>query len=176
VTGALPPKLAGLLASIDALREETVRIVLESPGGASPADGDWSPGELLEHLLLAEASAGKVVRKMLAKAGSALPPYPADDSGIGIRVPVAFEGMEAPGIVRPTGGLSLDDLLAQAAAVRAATRETIGMLAAVDPRSAEFPHARFGPLDLYEWLAIVILEHERAHRPQLLAAASGLRP
>jgi hypothetical protein len=169
-TPSLPPKLAELLREADSLREETVRIV-RSAGGAPSEDGAWSAAELLEHLLLAETGAGKVVRKVLRESGGALPPYPDDDSGIAVRRPFSFDGMESPPVARPTGALSPDDLPARAAEVRAATRETIAMLASVDPRAGEFPHHRFGSLNLYEWLAVVILEHEKGHRAQLLAAA-----
>jgi hypothetical protein len=169
---SLPPKLAELLAAIDSARAETLRIVArraDAPGEG----GAWSPAALLEHLLLAETGAGKVVRKVIRESAGALPPYPADDSGIGIRRPVSFEGMESPPSALPEGGLPVEALLARAGEVRAATRETLRMLSAVDPRAGSFPHHRFGSLDLYEWLAIVILEHERSHRAQLLAAAGG---
>jgi hypothetical protein len=171
----LPPKLAELLESIESLRAGTIAI-LAADRGASRAPGAWSPAELLEHLLLAETGAGKVVRKVLRESGGALPPYPSDDSGIGIRRPVSFDGMEAPPSARPAGAMSREELLSKASEVRAMTRETIGMLSAVDPRAGSFPHHRFGTLDLYEWLAIVILEHEKGHRAQLRAAAAGDRP
>ena len=170
----LPPKLAELLESIQALRAGTIRILAGDTGGPR-APGEWSPAELLEHLLLAETGAGKVVRKVLRESGGSLPPYPSDDSGIGIRQPVSFDGMESPPSARPGGAMSREELLAKASEVRAMTRETLGMLSAVDPRAGTFPHHRFGPLDLYEWLAIVILEHEKGHRAQLRAAA-GDRP
>jgi len=46
-------------------------------------------------------------------------------------------------------------------------RITLGMLAVVDPRSAEFPHPFFGNLNLYEWPHRIVLDHERQHHPQL---------
>jgi hypothetical protein len=177
-TTALPPGLARFFVAIESIREETLRVVRGVADDAlfSAGSAGWSAGELLEHLLLAESSAGKVVRKVLRESGAAMPPYPADDSGLGIRKPITFDGMEAPAMVRPGEVASREALLAQAASTRAATRETLGMLAAVDPRAGFFPHPRFGSLDLYEWLAIVILEHEKCHRAQLLLAAGGDAP
>lgn len=174
----LPPKLAELLESIESLRADTVRIVRDAAGVhvEDRAVGEWSPEALLEHLLLAEVGAGKVVRKVLRESGGTLPPYPSDDSDIAIRRAASFEGMEAPPSARPVEAMTRDELLTKASEVRAMTRETIGLLSAVDPRAGSFPHHRFGPLDLYEWLAIVILEHEKSHRAQLCAAAGGGRP
>lgn len=174
----LPPKLAELLESIESIRADTVRIVRDAAGApdVDRAPGEWSPEELLEHLLLAETGAGKAVRKVLRESGGKLPPYPADDSVISVRRAASFEGMESPPSARPGGGMTRDELLSKASEVRAMTRETIGLLSAVDPRAGSFPHHRFGPLDLYEWLAIVILEHEKSHRAQLGAAAAGGRP
>jgi hypothetical protein len=179
-TAPLPPRLAELLDSIESVRADTVRIVREAAVApeAARAPGEWSPGELLEHLLLAEVGAGKVVRKVIRESGAALPPYPSDDSGIRIRQPISFDGMESPPSARPGGAMTRDALLSKASEVRAMTRETIGLLSSVDPRAGSFPHHRFGPLDLYEWLAVVILEHEKSHRGQLRAAAAaeGGRP
>ncbi len=174
----LPPKLSELLEAIEAVRRDTLLLVGSSAGTGLFAgiSGEWSPEELLEHLLLAEAGAGKVVRKVLRESGGALPHYPSDDSGIRVRQPVTFDGMEAPPSARPGAVESREALLAGAEATRAATRETLRMLAAVDPRAAEFPHHRFGPLNLYEWLAIVILEHEKGHRRQLQSAVTGGGP
>jgi hypothetical protein len=165
----LPPKLEALFEAIEAIREETLLAISgwDESGLFSSPEAGWSAGALLEHLLLAERSAGKVVRKVLREAGGALPPYPPDDSDIGIRQSLTFDGMEAPPSVRPGAVSSREALLAQAGAIRTETRETFTLLAAVDPRAGEFPHHRFGLLNLYEWLAVVILEHEKAHRAQL---------
>ncbi len=170
----LPPKLARLFEAIKAIRDETLRVVATRSDADlfSGVSGEWSAGELLEHLLLAETAAGKVVRKVLRESGAAMPPYPSDDSGIRIRQSLTFDGMEAPASVRPGTVKSREALRVLAAATRTATRETFGLLASVDPRAVEFPHHRFGSLNLYEWLAIVILEHEKAHRVQLQEAVA----
>jgi hypothetical protein len=174
----LPPKLAELFEAIEAVRAETLGLLRDAADGGAPSlpAGAWTAPELIEHLLLSEISAGKVVRKVLRDSGASLPPYPSDDSGLRIRQPVSFDGMEAPPVARPTGAPTRETLMSQAADVRAATLETMRMLSAVDPTAGAFPHHRFGSLNLYEWLAVVILEHEKAHRPQLQAAIAGGRP
>jgi hypothetical protein len=173
-----PTKIDALLEEMDAVRAETLRLIsrVDDDRFSFRPAGSWSAADLLEHLLLAETGAGKVVRKVLRESGGSLPPYPADDSDIRVRAAVGFEGMESPEVARPTGAVSREALMARAAEVRSATRDTIRMLAAVDPRAGEFPHHRFGSLNLYEWPAVVILEHEKAHRPQLLAVLPPVSP
>jgi hypothetical protein len=163
-------KLEALVAELDAVRQETLALLREVPDEAfSERRGDeWSPAELLEHLVLSEASVGRVIKKVLRETEGALPPYPADDSHLAVRVEAAFEGMESPDVVRPEGGLSREALLARGEDIRGATRELLlGPLSKVDPSAGQFQHPRFGSLDLYEWPAVVVAAHERAHQGQL---------
>ena len=43
-----------------------------------PADDEWSVGEILHHLTLAEVGTGKLTSKLLRDALQPLPPFPAD--------------------------------------------------------------------------------------------------
>jgi hypothetical protein len=167
----LPPKLRELWERMQEARNRT----LEMAGRLSDAefsrrvDGGWSVAEILEHLLLAETGTSKVIRKCLKENAGKLPPYPEDDSVLSVRPPaVAPEKVvKAPEVALPSGGIGRDELLAQAAEVRARTLASLEALSGADPRSARFPHVVFGDLDLYEWPSLLVLGHERQHHAQL---------
>jgi hypothetical protein len=132
-------------------------------------NGEWSVAEILEHLLIAETGTSKVIRKCLKENAGKLPPYPADDSVLAVRLPrISPEKVvKAPEAAIPSGGIGKDLLLARAAEVRGQTRVSLEMLAGADPRGVEFPHLLFGDLNLYEWPCLLVLEHERRHHAQI---------
>ena len=83
----LPGKLQDLWDGM----EEGRRVTLAMVSGLSDSEfvrrneGEWSIAEILEHLVLAETGISKLIRKMLKENAGKLPPYPADDSGLGVR-------------------------------------------------------------------------------------------
>lgn len=177
----LPPKLAALRDALEAARAHTLRLVssLAEEEFRRAEPGEWSAGEILEHLLIAETGASKVIRKVLKDRAGAMPPYPADDSGIRVReFPVSFEGMKAPEVAVPKDVPGRDALLERAARTREQTLRSLEMLAPFDPTKAVFPHPMFGEMTLYEWLAVIVLGHERQHHRQLerLVRAPGAAP
>lgn len=171
----LPPKLEEIRAGIETVREE----ILETASGLSEeafarsTGGEWSIAQVLEHMVIAETGASKVVRKMLKEKAGTLPPYPADDSCLAVR-PLAVDprcATKAPDIALPSGTLSKDEVLRQAAACREQTLLSLEMLSGADPRSADFPHPVFGRMNLYEWLYLIVWMHGRVHLAQIAAAA-----
>lgn len=174
----LPPRLAELAEGIGENRRTTLRLVAdlsEEEFAFRPAGG-WSAADVLEHLTIAETGTSKVIRKVLKEGQGTLPPYPSDDSVLAVRPrPARPDALrEAPDAARPRGGRGKEELLALAAESRAQTLASLAMLAAADPRSAEFPHALLGPLNLYEWPVLIILMHERQHHAQLGEIRSAL--
>ena len=170
---ALPPKLRELADALEETRRATFAIAArfsEAEFARRPA-GEWSAGDILEHMILAETGTSKLIRKMLREKAATLPPYPADDSGIAVReFPLPKGPVRGPESVQPRGApRAKAEVLAALAACRAATLESLAMLAGADPRAAEFPHPVLGPLNLYEWPALTIGSHEREHQAQLAA-------
>ena len=168
---ALPPKLKELADGLEETRKETLGMV----SGLSEAEfsrrepGEWSVADILEHLILSEIGTSKVIRKMLKEKAGTMPPYPADDSVLTVReVPPPSGKATAPEAVRPKGpARGKAEVLAALAECRARTLESLAMLAGVDPRGAEFPHPRFGAINLYEWPALSIRSHEHDHQLQI---------
>jgi hypothetical protein len=167
----LPPKLQELWDRMEEARSRTLEMagMLSGAEFARRVDGGWSAAEILEHLLIAETGTSKVIRKCLKENAGKLPAYPADDSDLSVRPPAIPPEtfVTAPEAALPSGGAGREELLAQAAEVRARTRSSIEMLSGADPRSVEFPHAVLGRLNLYEWPCLIVLGHERQHHAQL---------
>lgn len=167
----LPPKLEELADALDETRKETVGIV----SGLSEAEftrrepGEWSVADILEHLILSEIGTSKVIRKMLKEKAGTLPPYPRDDSVLAVReFPPPPGKVMAPDGVQPKGpARGKAALLAALAECRVRTLESLATLAGADPRGAEFPHPRFGPINLYEWPVLTIRSHEQDHQLQI---------
>ena len=167
----LPGKLQELWDGMEENRKVTLAMVsgLSESEFVSRNEGEWSIAEILEHQVIAETGTSKLLRKMLKENAGKLPPYPADDSGLGVReTGLPAERMtEAPEVAHPKGSLGKEEILRLAGQAREATRTTLEMLSSVDPSSVEFPHTFFGGMNLYEWPRRIIVEHERQHHPQI---------
>lgn len=141
----------------------------------------WTIAEIVEHLSIVEGGvarlASKVLDKVESEGGAAAP------AGGGLRSPLvdfgavaeraAREKYAAPEKAVPKGGVAVADSLAR-------LRESSDTLRALRPRmetldltAARFPHPAFGPLDLYQWLAVLSL-HEERHRRQIEALKDSL--
>jgi len=168
----LPPKLAGLFGELEEVRGETLEALSplteeEFFRGEPP---EWSPAQLLHHILLAEIGTSKLIRKMVKSGGGKLPPYPEDDACLSVReLPGPVGAYQSPEMVRPDDPPGKGELLRLARETRERTAESFSLLASVDPRAVRFPHPLFGELDLYEWPVVTILMHERDHQRQIRA-------
>lgn len=166
----LPPKLAALFQEMETVRGETLSTLsgLTEEEFSRKAGEDWSAAQILHHILMSETGTSKVIRKSVKSAAGALPPYPADDSGLEVRkLPKPVGAYQAPEMVRPVDPPGKDDLLRLARETREQTAASFAILATVDPRAISFPHPLFGDLNLYEWPVVNVLMHERDHQGQL---------
>jgi len=174
----LPPKLAALYEELEKVRGETLAALsgITEEEFQRRAGGEWSVGQILSHILMAETGTSKVIRKSIKMAGGKLPPYPSDDSGITVRELQGSPGaFQAPEAVQPGTPPGKEESLKQARETREQTAVSFAMLATVDPRAATFPNPLFGDLNLYEWPAVTVLMHERDHQGQIRELLSRLR-
>jgi hypothetical protein len=168
---SLPKPVQALWDALQAARAE----VLGEVEGLSQAQADWRPGErewsvgeVIHHLTIAEIATGKLTTKLTreAEAAGRLAPFPADLTAFA-PVPVAPAGAaEAPAVVWPEHGKPIDELIAGIRATRARSRQSIERLATVDPRTLSFKHFRLGDLDLAQWWTLQA-EHDLIHLGQL---------
>jgi len=116
-----------------------------------PSETEWSAGEIIHHLTLAEVGTGKITSKVLKDAGETVKPFPADLKGFAPPVTPAGGRADAPQAVWPERGKPFGVLVAEMKAARERSRQTIERLASVDPRPLTFAHPRLGSLNLAQW-------------------------
>jgi len=165
----LPPPVEALWRDLETVRAD----VLKEAEGLSQAQADWRPspqdwsvGEILHHLTLAEIATGKLTSKLLKDAGDALAPFPRDLTAFAPLPPWPPGPREAPPVVRPEQGHPIDRLLADLKAARVRTRQSLERLAALDPRPLTWRHFALGELDLGQWWTLQA-RHDGDHLEQL---------
>jgi len=131
-----------------------------------PGQADWSAGEIVHHLLLAEVGTGKLTSKLLKEAGPGLAAYPADLTALR-PLPSRVAGpTEAPPGVRPESGHPIGQLVADFKTARERSRQSIERMGAVDFRRLTWTHATFGEMDLSQWWQLQAW-HDADHLRQL---------
>ena len=158
----------------DALQTARARVLGEveglSQGQADwrPGERDWSVGEVIHHLTIAEIATGNLTTKLTreAEAAGRLAPFPADLREFVPLPPFPPGPAEAPAVVWPERGKPIGELLAGMMATRDRSRQSIDRLATLDPRKLVFPHFRLGHLDLAQWWTLQA-NHDLLHLGQL---------
>jgi hypothetical protein len=117
-----------------------------------PAEQEWSVGEILHHLTLAEVGTGKLTSKLFKDAPQPLPPFPSDLRGFAPVPPPPPGPAKAPEVVYPERGHALERLLG----------------------GLKWRHFTLGEMDLAQWW-LLHARHEADHLEQLRAvkAAQG---
>jgi hypothetical protein len=174
---ALPAPVEALWNELQSVRTQ----LLKETEGLSQAQADWrsseqewSIGEILHHLFLAEVGTGKLTSKLLKDAPQPLPPFPPDLKAFA-PVPAPPPGpAKAPEVVYPERGHPLERLLADLKAARERSRQSVERLATVDPRGLRWRHFTLGDMDLAQWWGLHA-RHEADHLRQLrgVKAAKG---
>ena len=168
---SLPRPLEQLWSELESVRADVMREI----EGLSQAQADWratvddwSVGEVVHHLTLAEIATGKLTTKLTkeARAGGAPAVFPHDVTEFPALPSVPDGPSEAPPVVRPERGKPIGELIAEMKAVRARSRESVERLATIDPRQFVFKHFRFGNLDLSQWWTLQA-QHDRIHVAQI---------
>ena len=166
---SLPPPLEAIWMELEAVRAEVLREVeglSQAQADWRPSERDWSAGEIVHHLTLAEVATGKLTSKLLKEAGADLPPFPADLAGFTPLPPAPPGPAEAPPVVRPSSGHPIGQLLDDMKAARVRSRQSLERVAAVDPRQLGWRHFLLGELDLAQWWMLQA-RHDGDHLGQL---------
>jgi hypothetical protein len=166
-----PKPVESLWHDLESVRAELLREVeglSQRQAEWRPSPRDWSVGEVIDHLTIAEIATGKLTTKLTkeAAAGGAPAVFPHDVTEFAPLPISVSEAANAPESVWPTHGKPLAELLATLKAVRERSRQSFDRLAACDPRMLRFKHFGFGELDLAQWWRLAA-EHDRVHLGQL---------
>jgi DinB superfamily len=168
---SLPKPVEALWSELQAVRAE----VLKEADGLSqrqadwkPSDKDWSVGEIVHHLTVAEVATGKLTTKLTREAESAgtLAPFPASLASFKPLPTWPSGPAEAPAVVWPEHGKPIEELLATMRSTRERSRQSIEKLGTIDPRSLVFKHFRLGDLDLAQWWTLQA-HHDGIHLDQI---------
>jgi hypothetical protein len=175
---AWPEPVEKLWRDLEAVRAD----VLKEADGLSQAQADWKPsekdwsvGEIVHHLTIAEIATGKLTTKLTreAEAAGTLKPFPAD---LRTLTPLTLSPTagDAPAAVWPQHGKSIGELVAEMKSTRVRTRQSIDKVATVDPRPLVFKHPLLGDLSLAQWWQLQAL-HDGLHLRQIrdVKAAPG---
>lgn len=167
--------VAQIFESIDETRLRLYRKVeglTDEQANAHPNANAWSVTDIMEHLMILEDRLTKMMKMMLTKAKGAslrstggaieIKPFSLDQ----IIERSLDEKYVAPEAVRPSGTAGLPDLLARMRASRQELRAMQPEIEATDLSMFTYPHPAFGPLDFYQWLALIGL-HEQRHLKQI---------
>jgi hypothetical protein len=168
---ALPRPVEQLWGELQAVRAQVLREaegLSQAQADWKPSEKDWSVGEVIDHLTIAEVATGKLTTKLTreAEAVGRLAPFPAGLAAFP-PLPAAPPGdAEAPPVVWPHHGKSIAELIATMKATRERSRQSIERLGAIDPRPLTFKHFRLGEMDLAQWWTLQA-EHDGIHLAQI---------
>ena len=167
----LPEPVEKLWRDLERVRAE----VLQEVDGLSQAQADWKPGaddwsvgEIVHHLTIAEIATGKLTTKLTreAEAAGTLQPFPADLRELRPMSAAPAAGADAPQVVWPERGRPIATLVGDMKATRTRSRQSIEKLGGVDPRPLVFKHFRLGDLDLSQWWQLQA-QHDAIHLAQI---------
>ncbi len=167
----LPPPVETLWNELQSVRADVLKEVeglSQAQADWRPGDADWSAGEIIHHLMLAEVGTGKLTSKLLKEAGAGVAPCPAVLTALRPLPSLVSGATEAPPATRPERGHPVGQLLADFTAARERSRQSIERMAAVDFRSLTWTHAAFGEMDLSQWWQLQAW-HDADHLQQLRA-------
>jgi len=168
---SLPTIVEALWSELESVRAEVLREadgLSQRQADWKPSEKEWSVGEVVHHLTIAEIATGKLTTKLAREAAAAGAPegFPVDLTALN-PLPVAPPGpAEAPQVVWPEHGKPIEELLATMRATRERSRQSIEKLGTLDPRPLTFKHFRFGDLDLAQWWKLQA-DHDGVHLAQI---------
>jgi DinB superfamily len=176
---AWPEPVANLWRDLEAVRSDVLKEVerlSQTQADWKPGEKDWSIGEIVHHVTIAEIATGKLTTKLTKEADAAgkLKPFPADLREFRPLSVDPASAAEAPQVVWPERGRPIAGLIADMKSTRERSRQSIDKLGSVDPRPLIFKHFSLGDLDLAQWWRLHA-QHEGIHLRQIrdVKAAPG---
>jgi hypothetical protein len=167
----LPPPVARLWDELQAVRADVLREaegLSQRQADWKPSDKDWSVGEIVNHLTIAEIATGKLTTKLTreAETAGAGAVFPHDVTEFAALPDWPGGPAEAPPVVWPEHGKPIAELIATMKATRERSRQSVEKLATLDPRKLRFKHFRLGDLDLAQWWKLQA-QHDGIHLAQI---------
>ncbi len=176
----LHPRIEELLEHLEETRAVLTMAVASVPAArrsVRPAPERWSLGEIVDHVSKVESAFTRLLSKRVAQARERGDPGETDSSSVlttfdksrGVDRSRPFE---APSIVAPREGATVEDALLALTAARVALRAALADASGVSLGAIVHPHPIFGALNLYQW-GIVLGWHDVRHAEQIRELADG---
>lgn len=173
-TKPLHPRIEELLEYLEETRAAFLMAVAAVPPAlraARPVPGRWTLGEIIDHVAKVESSCVRLLNKKLAEARANGLPDETDTTSIMAgfdtgRLLDRTRRIEAPPIVVPTEGATVDEALAALARSRAALRAALVDASGLALATITFPHPALGVLNMYHWL-LSVGGHDTRHAEQV---------
>lgn len=169
----LPRALQRISDELDAMRARVLGEVAglsERQGEWKPGPGEWSVGEVLDHLVKAEGIGGKLISVTLKRAEErgALLPYPGEVEEFPWTPPTPDDRwmVQVPEPAAPTSSQPIEGLRKAMSEQAHWTRKTLERLAGVDPRGYAARHPILGEMNLAQWCRFAAF-HMRVHLRQI---------
>ena len=172
---ALPAPVEALWNDLESVRAQVLKeteALSQAQVDWQPAEGEWSIGEILHHVMLAEIGTSKLTSKLLRDAPPPVRPFPSDLPGFMPLPPPPPGPAKAPEVVYPERGHHLERLLADLRTTRERSRQAVERVATVDPRAFTWRHFTLGELDLAQWWLLHV-RHETDHLQQVRAVKAS---
>src|SRR5437879_13450952 len=153
----LPRAIQALWEDLEGARAEVLREVVglsQRQADWRRGEQEWSVGEVINHLTIAEIATGKLTTKLTreGEAAGGLAPY-RPDFAIRPLPPWPPGPGEAPPVVWPEHGKPIGELITTMKASRERSRSSVEKLATLDPGRPVFKHFRLDDPDLaHSWL------------------------
>lgn len=177
---ALHPRIEELLEHLEETRAallDAVRHVARDRREERPGDGRWTVGEVLDHVSRVEAGYARLLTKRVSDGRAKALPRETETSSILGSVESApltdrTRRLQAPEIVVPREGATVDEGLAalesSRAAVRAALLDANGLALGTLTQN----HPFLGTMDMYQWGVFLGL-HDLRHAAQIREIMQG---
>ena len=168
---AWPEPVANLWRDLEAVRADVLKEVeglSQAQADWQPGENEWSVGEIVHHLTIAEIATGKLTTKLTkdADAAGTLKPFPAALRELSPLSADPAASAQAPPVVWPERGKPIVTLIGDMKGTRERSRQSIEKLATVDPRPLVWKHFRLGDLDLSQWWRLQA-QHDAIHLRQI---------
>jgi hypothetical protein len=174
----LHPRIEELIEHLEETRAallDAVQHVGRDRGDERPGDGRWTVGEVLDHVSRVEAGYARLLTKRVSDGrAKGLSPETETSSILG-----SVEGgpltdrtrrLQAPEIVVPREGATVDEGLAALASSRAAVRAALADANGLALGTLTQNHPYFGVLNMYQW-GVFLGYHDLRHAAQIREVA-----
>lgn len=176
----LHARIEELLEHLDETRAaltDAVAHVAPMHRGARPVSGGWSAGEVLDHVHRVESSYTRLLTKRVGDARARGHEDETETSSILGTVDSRMltdrsRRIEAPGLVVPREGATVEEGLAALEGSRAALRAALVDASGLALGTITHQHPFFGTLNMYQW-GVVLGFHDLRHAEQIRELAGG---